>query len=207
MTASTPPPSAPTVPAPRLPPAADDAPGAGAGGVLVARTAEEVPVDLPPGLVVVLPGGFRMRSGASPRRDPPEPPRVQVRPPGTTAPDAARTRARAAELVRLVREVLAGNRPAGQLAGVAAPPVLRYLRTAHPAPHRRRPAGRARAPGCGAHPDGPRRGYPLHVGQPHPDAAEICATVALAGRVRALTLRIDRTGGDTPWVVTAARLL
>ncbi|GAA1402277.1 hypothetical protein GCM10009613_61970 [Pseudonocardia kongjuensis] len=175
--------------------------------VLVARTPEEVPPELPPGLVVVLPGGIRMYSGATPPPDRAEPPRAEVRPPEITVPDADRTRARAAELVRLVREVLTGRRPAGQLAGLTAPPVLRYIRAARPAPHRGRPGGWARAPGCGAAPGAQRRAHPVHVDQPHPDAAEICTTLPLAGRNRALILRIDRAGGDDPWVVTAARLL
>lgn len=172
-------------------------------GELVVRTPEEVPVDLPPGLVVVLPGGFRMRSGAAPPPDRSDPPRAHVRPPEITVPDAERTRARAAELVRLVREVLTGRRPVAQLTCLATPQALRYLRaTARPAPRRIRPDGRARAPGCGG-----RAAPSVHVGQPHPDAAEICATLPISGRVRALSLRIDRADGSSPWVLTAARLL
>jgi hypothetical protein len=41
-------------------------------------------------------------------------------------------------MVRMMLEVIAGRRPAGQLAPLAEPPVLRYLRAAQPATPRRR---------------------------------------------------------------------
>ncbi|SFN12474.1 hypothetical protein SAMN05216207_1008105 [Pseudonocardia ammonioxydans] len=197
---------------------ADRAPSAGFGTggeaetVLVAHTIDDVPVELPPGLVVVLPGGFRMRSLDSPA-PPPDPrvPLAEVAPPQVVPPDAARTRARAAELTRLVIEVLAGRRPPAQLGELTTPRVLRYLtamRTgtaARPALARAGHGGRAGAPGCGG-PVGGRAGR-VHVGLPHADAAEVCVTVPVAGRPRALVLRLDRAAGDAPWVVTAARLL
>lgn len=127
----------------------------------------------------------------------------------TEPADLAEARARAAALARVVVEVLAGRRAPTHLAGVATPPVLRYLTSARPGSPVRRtrpsgPGGRAGAPGCAAtEPRTPR----LHVGYPHPDAAEVCTTVHAGGRLRALALRLDRTGAAQPWTVTAVRLL
>lgn len=200
--------SIPITPAPATAPATGGVPET----VLVARTIDEVPVELPPGLVVVLPGGFRMRSAHT--RDPAPPPPVplpEVAPPQVAPPDATRTRARAAELTRLVIEVLAGRRTPAQLGELTTPRVLRYLTamrtgtTVRPALARAGRGGRAGAPGCGT-PVAGRAGR-VHVGQPHADAAEVCVTVPVAGRPRALVLRLDRAAGDAPWVVTAARLV
>ncbi|MBP2366031.1 Rv3235 family protein [Pseudonocardia parietis] len=185
-----------------------------AATVLVARTIDDVPPELPPGLVVVLPGGFRMWSGQVPGPGPPPHPHAPepgIAVPEVVPPDARQTRARAAELTRLVAEVLAGRRAPAQLGGLATPLVLRYLRAtragvaARPALASAGRGGRAGTPGCGA----PATARParVHVTQPHPDAAEVCATVPIAGRPRALALRLDRTAGDAPWVVTAVRLV
>ncbi|MFP5070818.1 Rv3235 family protein [Pseudonocardia nantongensis] len=187
--------------------------------------------------VTVLPGGVRMRApgheppavrlpvaqspapvaAAAPE---PAPPPAAVPVDGTApgaggsvpgAPaDRERVLVRASELVRTVTEVLAGHRPPGHLTGVATPSVLRYLTCARPGTTalRSRPAGRggrAGVPGCT--PPGARRRPRLHVGHPHPDAAEVCTTVLLGGRIRALALRLDRADADAPWAVTAARLL
>ncbi|MEQ3550744.1 Rv3235 family protein [Pseudonocardia nematodicida] len=193
--------------------------------VVLAGCLDDVPRELAPGTVVVLPGGFRMRAPGGA-----EPPGV-VRPPAdlpipvTEPADAERARARAAELVRLVGEVLAGRRTPAQLDGVATPTVVRYLQAARPGSPvvRRGPggpagtspgratrlgstarAGRVGAPGCGV---APERRTRVHVAHPHPDAAEVCATVPVAGRPRALALRLDRTGPAEPWRITATRLL
>lgn len=138
---------------------------------------------------------------------------AEVRPgPAATEPaDRDRVRARTAELVRAVVEVLAGRRPPGHLTEVVTPPVLRYLTCARPGQPglRARPAGRggrAGTPGCAA-PDRPRRRPSLHLGHPHPDAVEACTTVQLGGRIRALALRLDRAHADAPWAVTAVRLV
>ena len=195
-------------------PDAESGTGGEAETVLVAHTIDDVPVELPPGLVVILPGGVRMRSLHAPAPAPAPDPRAplpEVTPPRVVPPDAARTRVRAAELTRLVVEVLAGRRPPVQLGRLTTPRVLRYLTamrtgtTARPALARAGRGGRAGAPGCGASVAG--RAGRVHVGLPHADAAEVCVTVPVAGRPRALALRLDRTAGDAPWVVTAARLI
>lgn len=189
------------------------APPPGPGALLV-RTPADVPEPLAPGVVVVLPGGFRMSSGPAPA------PRGAVRPvPAPTVPedtspaDAERVRAPAHEIVRLLTEVLAGRRPPDGVTAVTTPAVRRYLtaaRIVHPArPPRGRPGpgGRVGAPGCGS-PGGStaRRAPRVHVGLPRPDVAEVCATVSVAGRVRALALRLDRAP-DGRWLATAVRLV
>nr|WP_255426784.1 Rv3235 family protein [Pseudonocardia sp. C8] len=158
-----------------------------------------------------MPGGLRIRSGAVLAPPPPPPPAPDVAPPQVVPPDAGATRARAAELTRLVVEVLAGRRTPEQLTGLAAPRVLRYLGAARAAAVARPTlatagrGGRAGAPGCSTAP--PPRAARVHVMQPHPDAAEVCATPTVAGRPRAVVLRLDRRSGDAPWTVTAVRLL
>ncbi|MCM3846719.1 Rv3235 family protein [Pseudonocardia sp. DR1-2] len=189
------------------------APPPGPGALLV-RTPADVPEPLAPGVVVVLPGGFRMSSGPAPA------PRGAVRPvPAPTVPedtspaDAERVRAPAHEIVRLLTEVLAGRRPPDGVTAVTTPAVRRYLtaaRIVHPArPSRGRPGpgGRVGAPGCGS-PGGStaRRAPRVHLGLPRPDVAEVCATVSVAGRVRALALRLDRAP-DGRWLATAVRLV
>lgn len=181
---------------------------------LLARTPADVPEPLAPGVVVVLPGGFRMSSGPAPA------PREAVRPsPVPTVPedvspaDLARVRAPATGIVRLLTEVLAGRRPPEGVAAVTTPAVRRYLTAARfvHSGHRSRglsgAGGRAGAPGCGR-PGGPtaRRAPRVHVGLPRPDVAEVCATVTVGGRVRALALRLDRTP-DGRWLATAVRLV
>ncbi|OLL79905.1 hypothetical protein Ae168Ps1_2311 [Pseudonocardia sp. Ae168_Ps1] len=188
-----------------------DVPPSAGDTVLVARTLDDVPADLPPGLVVVLPGGFRMRSG---RPAPlPGPPAPEVEPPDVVPPDAPATRVRAAELTRLVAEVLTGRRAPAQLGPVVTPQVLRYL-TAARTGTAARPArstvgcgGRAGAPGCGTPRPAGRWAGRVHVAQPHPDAAEVCTTLPVTGRTRALVLRLDRRPGGPHWRVTAVRLL
>ncbi|MEJ8281478.1 Rv3235 family protein [Pseudonocardia spirodelae] len=186
------------------------------GTVLVATCPGDGPDVLPPWLVVVLPGGFRMSGGPAPA---PPPVRAAATPPaaptgptgpgaGSAPPDAARVRSAAVELVRVVTEVLAGRRPPATLTAVTAPPVRRYLAAARSVPPARPPrgragpGGRARAPGCAT----PRRPPRVHVAHPAPDAAEVCATVTVAGRLRALALRLDRAP-DGRWLATAVRLL
>lgn len=211
-------------------PGTDTAPGTGSGprtgaadsrrapppgpGELLAHTTADVPEPLAPGVVVVLPGGFRMSSGPAPA------PCETVRPgPAPTVPrdvrpaDVERVRVPATGIVRLLTEVLAGRRPPDGVAAVTTPAVRRYLaaaRIVHPArPSRGRPGpgGRVGAPGCGS-PDGPaaRRTPRVHVGLPRPDVAEVCATVTVSGRVRALALRLDRAPDDR-WLATAVRLV
>ncbi|ANY07597.1 Rv3235 family protein [Pseudonocardia sp. HH130630-07] len=194
------------------------------GRILHARTVEDVPRDLPPGLVVVLPGGFRMWSGGPLPVPPPPAPAAPAR--GAHRPPAGPRElgaagARAAELVRLVAEVLNGRRAPVQLAAVATPRVLRYLGAARldtaatrpiagPHPARRRAgaeASRARGPvavpGCGVTRPAPR----LHLCRPHRDAVEACTTLTVAGRHRALAVRLDRRSAAGPWTLTAVRLI
>lgn len=194
-------------------PRTDTAPGTGSGPLRIQAPAD-VPEPLAPGVVVVLPGGFRMSSGPAPA------PREAVRPvPVPTVPedaspaDVERVRVPATGIVRLLTEVLAGRRPPDGVAAVATPAVRRYLtaaRIVHPArPSRGRsgPGGRVGAPGCGS-PNGStaRRAPRVHVGLTRPDVAEVCATVTVAGRVRALALRLDRAP-DGRWLATAVRLV
>ena len=87
--------------------------------------------------------------------------------------------ARATVLVRAVLEVLCGRRPPAQLAGAAAPSVLRYLAATRPDTARTRTARSGR----------------VHVRRPHADAAEVVAVCRIGDRVRALALRLDREPG------------
>ncbi|MEQ3542131.1 Rv3235 family protein [Pseudonocardia tropica] len=192
---------------------AGQAPPPGPGAFLV-RAPADVPEPLAPGVVVVLPGGFRMSSGPAPA------PREAVRPgPVPTVPedvspdDVARVRAPATGIVRLLTEVLAGRRPPDGVTAVTTPAVRRYLTAARivaparPSSGRSGPGGRVGAPGCGNPGGSPARRAPrVHVGLPRPDVAEVCATVTVAGRVRALALRLDRAP-DGRWLTTAVRLV
>ncbi|WP_289008317.1 Rv3235 family protein [uncultured Thermomonospora sp.] len=92
----------------------------------------------------------------------------------------------AAATVRLVAEVLAGIRPVRQLARRATPQVCEGL-LPFLAPHR----GPVRPP----------RMLASWLQEPAPGAAETGAVIALAGRVQALALRLERHRGR--WRCTA----
>lgn len=94
---------------------------------------------------------------------------------------------RAAAAVRLLLEVVVGERPARQVAGWVSPRVLAGLERRSPG-HRaalgRRPQLRS-----------------LRITEPADAVAEISAVVALGERVRAVALRLE--GLDGRWTVTA----
>lgn len=94
---------------------------------------------------------------------------------------------RAAAAVRLLLEVLVGDRPSRQVAGWVSPQVLTGLERRTPAQHRsmpRRPQLRS-----------------LRVLEPADGVAEVCAVVETGARHRAVALRLD--GVDGRWMVTA----
>ncbi len=94
---------------------------------------------------------------------------------------------RAATAVRLLLEVLTGDRPTRQVAGWVSPRVLAALESRSPRQHRsmpRRPLLRS-----------------LRVTEPGDGVAEVSAVVAAGPRCRAVALRLD--GLDGRWTVTA----
>lgn len=94
---------------------------------------------------------------------------------------------RAAAAVRLLLEVLVGDRPTRQVAGWVSPPVLAALELRSPRQRRampRRPLLRS-----------------LRVLEPSDGVAEVCAVVQTGARHRAVALRLD--GLDGRWTVTA----
>jgi Family of unknown function (DUF6459) len=112
-----------------------------------------------------------------------------------TAPPTARAllpdpRPWTARLAQVVAEVLAGARPAAQLAGVATLEVLQLLE---------RGSGR-----LGARPGGPPQ-LPIvssvHVSEPRDGVAEACAVVDTGLRKRALAFRLEGANGH--WRCTA----
>jgi hypothetical protein len=106
------------------------------------------------------------------------------RTPRTELPDPA---PRAATAVRLLLEVLTGDRPTRQVSGWVSPRVLAGLENRSPHQHRsmpRRPLLRS-----------------LRVTEPGDGVAEVSAVVATGPRCRAVALRLD--GLDGRWTVTA----
>jgi hypothetical protein len=96
-------------------------------------------------------------------------------------------------LAQAIAEVLAGDRPAGQLTGIATLDVLRLLA---------RGAGR-----LGARPDGPAQRPAVdsvHVSEPCEGVVEACAVINTWPRRRALALRLE--GIDGQWRCTALHL-
>lgn len=122
----------------------------------------------------------------------------------TTDPDAesagrhtlASPRPWASRLVQAVVEVLAGDRPATQLARwTAAGVYYEVQRMATRAARERAVFGRRPAAEVVRS---------LHVSEPAAGVAEVCALVERGGRVRALALRLE--GLDGRWQCTALRL-
>lgn len=96
-------------------------------------------------------------------------------------------------LAQAIAEILAGARPANQLAETATPEVISLLA---------RNAGRLRA----RHDAAPQRPLvdAVHLGEPLPGVAEACAVVDLGVRCRALAFRLEQTGYR--WRCTAVRI-
>lgn len=96
-------------------------------------------------------------------------------------------------LAQAIAEVLAGDRPAGQLTGIATLDVLRLLA---------RGAGR-----LGARPDGPAQRPvvdSVHVSEPCEGVVEACAVINTWPRWCAIALRLE--GIDGQWRCTALQL-
>lgn len=89
--------------------------------------------------------------------------------------------------MQVLVEVLAGRRPVRQLCGVAARPVLRYLRVC--ADRLSAPLG-YRGAGVGR----PAQVITVRVCQPHERAAEVAGVCLVGGRVRAVAVRFERQG-------------
>ena len=105
----------------------------------------------------------------------------------TARSDLPAPRARAAAAVRLLLEVIVGERPVRQVAGWVSPRVLAGLE--HRSPDQRVALGRR--PMLRS----------LRVTEPADAVAEITAVVVLGERVRAVALRLE--GLDGRWTVTA----
>ena len=104
---------------------------------------------------------------------------------GTAGPVAAR-------LVRVLVETLAGGRPIGQLARWLTPPVVSAVS---------RRAATAQRSGS-ARPLATVRS--VHVCEPAPGVAEVCALVESNARVRAFALRLESADGE--WRCTALQM-
>ena len=112
-------------------------------------------------------------------------PRVAYRSPRASLPDP---RPRAAAAVRVLLEVLAGDRPARQVSPWVSPKVLAGLE------QRRAPGRRARHTLLRS----------VHVAEPVESVAEVTAVVRSGERFRAVALRLE--GRDGRWLVTALRV-
>jgi hypothetical protein len=110
---------------------------------------------------------------------------VTVAPVPADLPDEPGVQVEMERWMRLLVEVLAGRRPARQLSGVAARPVLRYLRVC--AERLSAPRGHA---GVGVR--WPAQVITVRVCQPHEGAAEVAGVCLLGGRVRAVAVRFER---------------
>lgn len=106
-----------------------------------------------------------------------------------TVPQVDPVRGVAAGVVRVLLEVVDGRRRVEQVAAVASPSVCRYMRAAR--------LGQA----------APRvfRVRSLRLCRPAESVLEAAAVVAIAGRVRALAARLERTDGA--WRCVAFRIL
>ncbi|WP_219420224.1 Rv3235 family protein [Pseudonocardia nigra] len=104
-------------------------------------------------------------------------------------PDAGAVQLPVARMLWLIFEVINARRPVAQLAGVAAPSVLRYARAA-------RLAGR---------PARVSRLLSLRVCRPAEHAVEAAAVVAVDQRHRAVAARFEQE--QTGWLCVALRIL
>jgi hypothetical protein len=124
---------------------------------------------------------------------------LRLAPPAGTAVDASAgaalpdPRPWSRRLTQAMAEVLAGGRPAAQLAGFATLDVLSLLERASGRlqPSRHRPARRPIVTS-------------VHVSQPDPRTAEVCAVVDTGPRRRAIALRLD--GVDGRWRCTVLQV-
>lgn len=119
--------------------------------------------------------------------------RLRVVDPLEAEPGTAHAVQWAARLVPALLEALAGLRSVSQLAGYAAPDVCGLISRRVAASAR----GRALVGSRG-------RVVSLHVGQPRPGVAEVCAIVDYGSRTRALALRLEADGRR--WCCTALQL-
>jgi len=97
---------------------------------------------------------------------------------------------RAAAAVRVLLEVLVGDRPAYQVARWVSPALLCGLERRCPTPTSRR----ARRPLL----------HSLHISEPADSVAEVAAVISTGQRYRAVALRLE--GRDGRWTVTALRV-
>ncbi|WP_242903283.1 Rv3235 family protein [Actinomadura terrae] len=199
----------------------------GRGGTGAARPLPEVPAaSFTAGRASGAPSGWR--PSEAPETDgalalnqtpsharPPRPLRLVQ--PGETVQTELRARAEAT--VRIIVDVLSGARPGHQLSQVAVPAVCQELERLYPprgraVPSRPATPGRGTAPQRaassgstvppGAHQTGrvvPGRVLSSWLQRPAPDVAEVGAVVVVAGRVRALALRLELVRGR--WRCTA----
>jgi hypothetical protein len=105
-----------------------------------------------------------------------------------TAGEAAALRASLGRIVQLLLEVIGGRRPAGQLAPLVEPSVLRYLRATRPTT-----------------PAGPLVLVSVRVCVPAEQVAELAAVIGYGHRTRALAARFEQ--GDDGWRCVAFRIL
>jgi hypothetical protein len=111
-------------------------------------------------------------------------------------------RAWGGRLVQALVEVLAGDRPAGQLVRWTSSEVYDDVTALVPMPSRPRPGRRALPPGAGL----PARAAvrSVHVTEPADGVAEVAATVTRGRRTTAVALRLE--GLDGRWQCTALEL-
>jgi hypothetical protein len=101
----------------------------------------------------------------------------------------------AAQFVRLLLDAVTGGRPPATLAGRASPAVYRDVaRLAHRRAHEHRVGSRPVRPAV----------HSIHVTEPQPDVAEVCAVIRFGPRRRAAALRFD--GAEGRWLCTAVDL-
>ena len=98
-----------------------------------------------------------------------------------------------ARLAPAILEVIAGERPAGQLRRWVSRELHETLSRRH-AVALRHPAGKARAPQC-------RRVRSVRICQPAPNVVEASAVVVGASRARAVAVRLEAVKGR--WLATA----
>ena len=108
----------------------------------------------------------------------------------TSRQDLPDPRPRAAAAIRALLEVLAGDRPARQLAGWVSPRILFWLENRSPT---------QRGPGSRE-----VRLRSLHLSEPAESVVEVTAVIHDGPRCRAVALRME--GIDGRWTVTALRV-
>ena len=111
-------------------------------------------------------------------------------------------RAWGGRLVQALVEVLAGDRPAGQLVRWTSSEVYDDVTALVPVGAHRGPDRRARPPGTGRSPRAAVRS--VHVTEPADGIAEVAATVSRGRRTTAVALRLE--GLDGRWQCTALEL-